>query len=1095
MKTSFVSKKTTINRRFFDKHVTILLNHTLYNLGPFKANGACAFVLNKGEICMKRLLGLVLLIAAFSAGAFAQANAGLAAISGTVHDGTGAVIPGAMVTVTNETRGIERTTLSTEAGVFAVPALVPSSGYSLKVTLQGFKTWEAKNFDLQVGQTADFRVTLDVAGAAAEVSVTAEAPLVDETKSGLSQVVNQEQIDNLPINGRRVDSFVLLTPGVTNDGNFGLLTFRGIANGNSFLLDGNDSTERFFMENNGRTRVVSQISQDAVQEFQVVSADFSAEYGRASGGVVNTVTRSGTNGLHGTAYTFYRDKSFNAHDPYAPVDSTVTPISPIINPPDERYQSGASLGGPLVKDKLFYFVNGEYTHRNFPIADNLIRAGVVDTANQVWVGCGVAANGLPAATPAQCSAINSVLPRFFGQVPRTMGQPLGFGRLDYRYSDRNTFSASFNYMHFRAHNGLQNTLITSTTGAGINTNGNDYGQVRNMKFSWTSVPNSRLVNEFRYGWSTDLEGDDPNPELLSPVLGYLDASVAGVQLGTTNYLPRVEPNEHKHEFADTATWTKGPHIIKFGADITTADDYALFLLNLHGSYTYQTVNAFALDFSGNTTGAKSWQSYSQTLGSGTTDMRINNFSFYGQDQWRITPKLTANFGLRYEYEPLPQPTTCNPDYPQTCKINRNAANFMPRIGLSYRVNDKTVVRTGYGIYYASIPGATLMNLFLGNGVIQQAVSLSNSQATQLAQGPVFPNNLGAVPAGFKSGPTSIQFAAPNWKTPYSEQGTLAIERELFRDVALSATYIWSRGIHLYGETDLNMPALSSTTYTYKIADAKGVPTGATFTTPMYLGARPNPNYNGVVQADNGVDSYYNGLALQLQKRFSHGLQGNVAYTWSHEIDDGQGIGQATQNIFLSNAFAWTYNGNYRYDRGDGLEDQRQRLAINWVWAPKFTERSDVFSKFLVNNWQLSSLTTINSSRPAAAPTIRDNDTTATAPVPGMVSFFSINGSGLGSRVPFMPMNSIYQPALYKTDARISKVLPFGMDGQYKLFLNFEVFNVTNSWSPTSMSSQAYTESGGTLTLTPTAFNQGIGDSTPPDGTLARRMQVSVRFQF
>ncbi|HLH29942.1 MAG TPA: carboxypeptidase regulatory-like domain-containing protein, partial [Terriglobia bacterium] len=310
---------------------------------------------------MKRTVALVLLMLAFSAGAFAQANAGLAAISGTVHDSSGAVVPGAMVLVTNQARGIQRTTLSTEGGVFTIPALIPSAGYSMKVSLQGFKGWEAKDFSLQVGQTLDFAVTMEVAGAQAEVSVTAEAPLVEDTKSGVSQVINQTQIDDLPINGRRVDSFVLLTPGVTNDGNFGLLTFRGIANGNSFLLDGNDSTERFFMENNGRTRVISQISQDAVQEFQVVSSNYTAEFGRASGGVVNTVTRSGSNDLHGTAYSFYRNRNFNAHDPYAPVDSTGN----IINPPDVRYQSGGSLGGVFIKDKLFYFVNGEYTHRNF----------------------------------------------------------------------------------------------------------------------------------------------------------------------------------------------------------------------------------------------------------------------------------------------------------------------------------------------------------------------------------------------------------------------------------------------------------------------------------------------------------------------------------------------------------------------------------------------------------------------------------------------------------------------------------------------------------------------------------------------------------
>lgn len=1041
---------------------------------------------------MKRTLVVVFLMLAFSAGAFAQVEAGLAAISGTVHDGTGAVIPGAMVTVTNPARGVQRTTLSTEAGVFTVPALVPAGGYSFTVNLQGFRTWEAKDFSLQVGQSLDFKVTLEVAGANTEVSVTAEAPVVNDTKTDVSQVIDQTQIDDLPINGRRVDTFVLLTPGVTNDGNFGLLTFRGIANGNSFLLDGNDSTERFYMENNGRTRIISQVSQDAVQEFQVVSADFSAEYGRASGGVVNTVTRSGSNTLHGTAYGFYRNANFNAHDPYNPVDANGN----IINPPDVRYQTGGSLGGAFIKDKLFYFVNGEYTHRNFPIADNLIKPGIVDTANQVWVGCGTATGGSVPVMPtaAQCAAINTLLPRFFGQVPRTMSQPLGFGRLDYHHSDRNTFSASFNYMHFRSPNGLQTTLIASTSGAGVNANGNDYGQVRNTKFTWTSIPSATLVNEFRYGWSTDLEGDDPNPALLSPVLGYLDTQVVsgptGVQLGTTNYLPRVEPKESRNEFADSATWTKGSHTLKFGADINTAFDHALFLSNLHGSYTYQTVNQFALDFSGNTTGAKNWQSYSQTLGSGTTNMRINNYGFYVQDQWRATPKLTVNLGARYEYEPYPQPPTCNPDYTETCHIHSQADTIMPRLGLSYRLNDKTVVRAGYGMFYAATPGATLMNLWLGNGVVQQAVSLSSTQPAQLAEGPVFPNNLGAVPAGLKLGAAGIQFAAPDWKRPYSEQGTLAIERELTHDLVLTTSYIWSRGIHLYGETDLNLPPLSPTTFTYKINDINGNQVG-TYTTPMYLGAtRPDPRYGAVVQADNGVGSYYNGLAVQLTKRFSHGLQGNVSYTWSHEIDDGQGYGQETQNIFLSNAFAWTFNGNYRYDMGDGLEDQRQRLAINWVWTPKFTSRTDLLSKWLVNNWQLASLTTINSQRPDGAPTIRLNDT----PVPGMFSPLSINGSGGLSRVPFLPMNSVFQPALYKSDARLSKLLPFGDGDPYKVYLNFEAFNISNSWSPTSMNTQAYTEAKGVLTPTPSAI-VGTGDAAPPDGTLARRMQVSIRVTF
>ena len=240
---------------------------------------------------MRKVLAITVCALVFVSGAYAQATAGLGAVSGTVRDASGAVIPGATVVVANDGKGIKRTMTSTDAGVFAAPALTPSSGYSITVTKQGFATYEVKDFEILVGQNVDFRIGLQVGSANIKVDVTAEAPLVEETKSGVTATVGKDQIDNLPINGRRVDSFVLLTPAVTNDGEFGLLSFRGIAAGNAFLTDGNDTTNSFYNENAGRTRIGSQISQDAVLEFQVLSNGFSAEFGRAMGGVVNTVTR------------------------------------------------------------------------------------------------------------------------------------------------------------------------------------------------------------------------------------------------------------------------------------------------------------------------------------------------------------------------------------------------------------------------------------------------------------------------------------------------------------------------------------------------------------------------------------------------------------------------------------------------------------------------------------------------------------------------------------------------------------------------------------------------------------------------------------
>jgi hypothetical protein len=1013
-----------------------------------------------------------------SAPAGAQSAAGMAAISGVVRDPSGAVVPSARVVVSSQGQGTLRTLSTNEAGVFTAPALIPGPGYQVTVTAPGFATSEVKSIELLVGQNVDLKIALTVAAASTQVEVAATAPLVEDTKTDLSQVVGSQQIVDLPINGRRVDNFVLLTPGVTNDGNYGLLTFRGVANGNTFLLDGNDNTEQFYVENAGRTRVQSQISQDAVQEFEVVSANFSAEYGQASGGVVNTITRSGTNQFHGAGYWFYRNNSMEAHDPYA---TLITP--------DSRTQAGGSFGGALVKDKLFFFLNTEFTRRNDPLDDTVVRAGVIDSVNQVWVGCGTTTGGstTPLPTAAQCSAINALLPRFFGASPRTVAQDTGFGRVDYHLSNANTLSASFNFMQFTSPNGLQNTLAASTTGQSITSNGNDYGHVKNGRLDWTSTPTSSFLNEFRFGWMSDLEGDDPNLALVGP-LGLLGVSVHSQALGPINYLPRVEPRERRIEFGNNASWTKGPHTVKFGVDIADAEDYSYYISNLNGTYSFSTVNAFALDYTGNTTGAKDYSSYSQAFGNPTVDRSIRDYAFYVQDQWRIGAKLTANYGLRYEFATLPQPTLFNQTWPQTGYINSPKTDFMPRIGLAYRLDDKTVLRAGYGIFYARVAGATLQDLFTGNDALTESVSLSTTQTAQKAVAPVFPAILTGVPTGINVSAAALQFAAPNWKIPYSEQGTFALEHQFGPDIAATVSYIWSRGVDLYSERDLNLPALGSTTYTYQIDNASGTNIGS-YTTPVYTGTRPNGSFGGVYQDENGVTSFYNGLAVQLRKRFSHGLQADLSYTWSHEIDDGQGYGQATQNLYLSNANAWLYNGNYKADKGNGLEDQRHRFVLSWVWEPTLTHRTEAFFKYVVNDWQLSSITTINSARPYGSPTAYVSDT----PVTGMFSNYNLDGSGLSGRVPFWPVDSVYQPNMWRSDARISKVIP--IKERYKVYAFFEVFNVSNSWSPTSMTTQAFSEAKGVLTLTPTAYGVGSGDAAAPDGTEARRMQVGLRLAF
>lgn len=237
---------------------------------------------------MKRIAATCLFLLFCSLSAFAQAVAGLGAASGTVRDASGAVVPGATVILSNESKGIKRTMLTTDAGVFSAPALVPASGYTIVVSKQGFANWEAKDFQIQVGQTVDFNIAMAVSSVSTQVEVISEVPLVETTKSGVAQVVSQQEIDNLPINGRRADTFAMLTPAATTDGTFGLVSFRGAVAGNSFLTDGNDTTNSFYQENAGRTRISTQISQDAVQEFQVLADGFSAESSAAPSAASST---------------------------------------------------------------------------------------------------------------------------------------------------------------------------------------------------------------------------------------------------------------------------------------------------------------------------------------------------------------------------------------------------------------------------------------------------------------------------------------------------------------------------------------------------------------------------------------------------------------------------------------------------------------------------------------------------------------------------------------------------------------------------------------------------------------------------------------
>ena len=365
----------------------------------------------------------------------------------------------------------------------------------MTVDKQGFAHYQAKDIDLPVGKNIGLDISLELGAATAQVEVTG-TPEVDDTKTDVSQVVDSQQILDLPINGRRVDSFVLLTPAlptmVTSACSPSAAWQTAIPSCSTATTPPISSTSRTTAAPALRRRF-----QDAVQEFQVVSANYSAEYGRAMGGVVNTVTRSGTNDLHGTAYWFYPQ---SGHD-------GPRPIRPLINPNQWRLQSGASVGGPIIKDKLFFFINGDFTRHNFPLVDTYTGTSINSTATTPVFNPDRPGNPNGCTRhrhSAQCAAINALLPRFFGLIPRTVDQDLAFGRIDYHSFGPQHLQLQLQLHAFQVYPMVSSRRSSSsTTGAGVNGNGNDYGRVRNGKVTWTSILSSNIVNQFRYGWNTD----------------------------------------------------------------------------------------------------------------------------------------------------------------------------------------------------------------------------------------------------------------------------------------------------------------------------------------------------------------------------------------------------------------------------------------------------------------------------------------------------------------------------------------------------------------------------------------------------------------
>src|SRR5712692_7007504 len=644
-------------------------------------------------ICLAALLLMLLL--AFRGSARAQQGTS-GSIEGTVTDPQGAAIANAKLTAVSADTGLTLESASDENGLFHF-LVVPVGAYRITDERSGFAKYTA-SITVDVGARINLPVQMALSKQTEAITVSATAPVVETTRSSVESVVNDRAVSELPTLGRNFINFTLLTPGVTTDVRGGDISFAGQRGTlNSLIVDGSDNNNTFFGQTLGRTgsgRAPYQFSQDAVQEFQVNSNAYSAEYGSAGGAVINVVTKSGTNQFHGTGFEFFRDRGLNATDPIAKAQGRA-------KQPYHFNQFGGNLGGPVLKARLFFFFDYD-GQRNI-------------TQNLFLPVSGCAAPSTDANVTAACTYL----------LARSASWTSGFnqdvylGKADWHINSNELLTVRVNSQRFTGAN-LENSGSTNSlehTGTATVTSDTISGQL-------TSTISHRFVNEFRAAYVRDNEPGQANS--ANPEASVFNGGQLQLTVGRNFFSPRFT-NIKRGQFADVLTWIKGRHTVKFGGDILTDAIANFFPGNFSGAYTFNSLRTFGCSLLGTPCYGNGDQFVQAFGGVGTTGPAthpdLKEYSGFIQDEWRITPNFTLNPGLRYDYESLAQPPVLNPVAAQagilTNRINSDKNNFGPRLGFAWtpnRFNQRIVVRGGYGIYYGRTPSILVGTAHSNNGL-------------------------------------------------------------------------------------------------------------------------------------------------------------------------------------------------------------------------------------------------------------------------------------------------------------------------------------------------------------------------------------------
>ena len=954
---------------------------------------------------MNRKCFVLLLLSLLLAANFVSAQTFRGSILGTVTDTTGAVLPGATVKVRNTATGLERSTQTTAEGNYTISEL-PIGSYAVTVTQPGFQTSMTSNVTVDVATERRVDIALKPGQVSDTVEVTGEAiAQVDTTTDELGGTLTAQTIANIPVNGRDYTKLIYLNPGVAGSpdqisdspGSFGTFSMNGSrGRSNNYLLDGTDMNDGYRNDPAineagvfGDPATILPI--DAVGELRVLS-NYEAEYGRNSGAIVNIVTKSGTNQLHGSALEYYRSGALGARNYFNIVSQPKNPFT--------NNQFGGSLGGPIVKDKAFFFVDYEGQRESgaqagqscVPDANVIAAAEAQAAANGVPLSQPMlnllARNPWPAPnipgasanldgtcnppSPGAAAANLATATRFYNNVDSLIVKG------DYNPNPDNNFTGRYYYGH--SNQSFPFAQLAGGLLPGFNTTTPTTVQL--VSLSYVKVVNSAQVNEARVGWNRFVEGFFPEDQSFDPASIGLNTGVTSYNfglpkvsvgafsvIGATASVPRQRVDTNWH-FIDNYSWQIGRHDFKFGYEFRRTTINIIQNSNFRGKLSFDDFTSFleGLPSSG-----------SQASGYTNRHEAENNQGLYVQDSLRWTKRLTVNFGLRWDYFGVPseknnlfyQLTPANggtlvqvgANGGPSSLYNKDYNNFAPRLAVAYDLTGKgeTILRAGWGIFY----DAFSQDIFLGHipynctfcpgpaytGVGVAAIGFSDLSGNPITSGsPVFgaPSPLG-----------SYFGVDPNIRTPYVQNWNLNIQQQITSKIMAQVGYVGSKGTKLFRFVDINQPSQAQIT-SYDLAQCvspyvapncpiQGFDSGGNVARTAY------PNLFYVNQEQSSANSIYNALQASLHVNGWRGLSLQANYAWSHSIDNASDL-----EDFIPNAAQPNNSLAPQLERGNSNFDIRNRFSLNFTYQlPRFAGE---YGR-LKNGWGIDGVVNLQDGQP------------------------------------------------------------------------------------------------------------------------------------